>query len=429
MVYQKVRGKFKKRKLDAIKKNTLSFHKSTKESALGGVGKVAKQRMPFGPANYSRGAGGGRPVNQQNQPTQMSDLAFVKTMEQRLKDIQKENLGALRSVEKDLGRDIKELSRDTVKLNTFRDTSKETLADLNKRVKDSQKELEQNLSLVSAFSFTPEQTALTEIISDREVPLKERKQAMKQLGKMVNKDFEAIRKGGLYDTTPAGGSLHNISDPKTPKQKLEEVDPEELPDADPPKPVFGVEEAEKKEQDTQAEAQANRDAEATDADMSEPTPREKAEGVFQVDGEVARAAEAEKEPEEDTDIEFEDAPAIVGSKPPVETFNEKPGEFVPQPTTNQPSVTIKQDPDLGEEAKEEDEAMPAQSAPITREPREDESEQPTKKQAIDPNIKEEVQQPQKPGIRISKKDHPYTEQQASQILKGESGVDVAFDDI
>ena len=50
-------------------------------------------------------------------------------------DLQKENMGALRSVENDLGKDIKDLSRDTVKLNSFRDTSKETLADLNKRSK------------------------------------------------------------------------------------------------------------------------------------------------------------------------------------------------------------------------------------------------------------------------------------------------------
>ena len=43
--------------------------------------------------------------------------------------------------------------------------------------------------------------------------------------------------------------------------------------------------------------------------------------------------------------------------------------------------------------------------------------------------KEEVQQQQAPGIRISRKDHAYTPEQASQILKGESGADVAFDDI
>jgi hypothetical protein len=74
--------------------------------------------------------------------------------------------------------------------------------------------------------------------------------------------------------------------------------------------------------------------------------------------------------------------------------------------------------DAGEEEKEEPTKRVSEvEAPTT-----------TKKQAIDPKINESTEKFSQPGTRISYKDHPYTEKQAAEILKGESGADLAFDD-
>ena len=106
---------------------------------------------------------------------------------------------------------------------------------------------------------------------------------MKQLGTLVNKDFEAIRKGGLYDTTPNGGTLHNIEDGKSPNEKVKEQDEEILPDAEPPKSAFSVDEAEKQKEAAQSAVREQREAEASDATMAEEEAPKAAE-VFSVDG-------------------------------------------------------------------------------------------------------------------------------------------------
>jgi hypothetical protein len=314
-------------------------------AALGGIGK--KQKYGYAPANYSRGTGGGmRPIKDQSTiPTQMTDLAFNKTLDMRLRDYEKIQQGNLRAMEKDFRSEMKDLNRDTIKLNQFRDTSKETISDLNKRVKEAEKEIENNLGLVSSFSFTKEQSALSDIIKDTSVPLKERKLAMKQLGSLVNKDFDAIRKGGLYDNTPNGGTLHNIEDGKPPNEKIKEQDEEILPDAfEPPKPAFSVDEAEKQKEAGEAAVREQREAEEGDTTMAEPEPEAPAE-VFSVDGseQLQRAAEAETQAQRDAEAEDEtmEEPRVVGTVPPMEVFKDQPGDFPEQDVTSQPGKGIK----------------------------------------------------------------------------------------
>ena len=102
----------------------------------------------------------------------------------------------------------------------------------------------------------------------------------------------------------------------------------------------------------------------------------------------------------------------------MEVFKDKPGDFPEQETMSEPGPGVKGQKmdDSGEEEKND-----------TVE-EEKESEPPPKKQAIDPRINESTENFSKPGNRISYKDHPYTEKQAAEILKGESGADLAFDD-
>ena len=92
MVYKKLRGKLLRKRQDAIRKFRLGEKLSEKDvrmAALGGIGKVSKQKYGYAPANYSRGTGGGtRPIKEQSTvPTQMTDLAFNKTLDEKINQV------------------------------------------------------------------------------------------------------------------------------------------------------------------------------------------------------------------------------------------------------------------------------------------------------------------------------------------------------
>ena len=226
--------------------------------------------------------------------------------------------------------------------------------------------------------------------------------------------------------------------------------------------MFGVAEAKEAQDEANKAARATAEAEKDDPEM-EPTTapetvKDRAEGAFSVEAaeadqariDVAREADSADRVaaglgEGDTDMgddngEFGDAelPQVIGTKAPTETMPGGPTTFAETPVSMQPAdpvVKVEKAQDVNPVAKEEvaegaeEEKDDSEMAPsITREREDAESEQPKKKQAIDPTINETIQQTQTPSTRISRKDHPYTEEQASQILKGESGAELAFDD-
>ena len=169
-----------------------------------------------------------------------------------------------------------------------------------------------------------------------------------------------------------------------------------------PAEVFSVDGSEQLQREKEAEAQAQRDAEAGDTTTKE------------AEAESQRAAEAENETME---------PRVVGTAPPTEVFKDKPGDFPEQEMMSQPGKGIKGEKRMDDSGEEEKDNLGEE---------EKEPEPPPKKQAIDPidpRINESTENFSKPGNRISYKDHPYTEKQAAEILKGEGGADVAFDDI
>ena len=184
-----------------------------------------------------------------------------------------------------------------------------------------------------------------------------------------------------------------------------------------------MDEAEKQKEAGEAAVREQREAEEGDTTMAEPEPEAPAE-VFSVDGseQLQREAEAESQAQRDAEAEDEtmEEPRVVGTVPPMEVFKDQPGDFPEQDVTSQPGKGIKGEKmdDSGEEEKEEPKKRVSEvEAPTT-----------TKKPAIDPSINQSTENFSTPGIRISRKDHAYTDKQAAEILKGEGGVDLAFGD-
>ena len=176
-----------------------------------------------------------------------------------------------------------------------------------------------------------------------------------------------------------------------------------------------MDEAEKQQAQEQAAVREQRDAEGGDVTMAEEQPEAPAE-VFSVDGsgQLQRENEAETEAQRDAEEADEtmEEPRVVGTILPLEVFDDEPGDFPEQKIISQPGPGIKGEQRMDDSSEEEKEPEP-----------------PPKKQAIDPRINESTEDFSQPGIRLSYKDHPYTEKQAAEILEGEGGADVVFDEI